>query len=79
MNEDELIKKLAEPIIRQIERMSTQYDGKISQLPQIKFVFEQTNEPIVIDGIEITDEIIQKLENYLQDELEMICSPTMLH
>lgn len=35
--------------------------------------------PLVIDGVEINDEFIEKLEAYVQEELEMLEKPTILH
>lgn len=36
-------------------------------------------ESIEIDGVEITDEFLSRLEKYVQDELEMMHKPTILH
>ena len=77
MNEDELIKYLADPIFKQIEKMSNKQE--LSQLPQIEFIMEPGQEPIYIQGVQITEELIEKLKTYLQDEIEMICAPTILH
>ena len=40
---------------------------------------EPGQEPIYIQGVQITEELIEKLKTYLQDEIEMICAPTILH
>ena len=32
-----------------------------------------------MEGIEITDELLEKLEAYIQDEIEMMHAPTILH
>ena len=77
MNEDELIKYLADPILKQIEKLSNKQE--LSQLPQIEFIMEPGQEPIYIQGVQITEELIEKLKTYLQDEIEMICAPKILH
>ena len=77
MNEDELIKYLADPILKQIEKLSNKQE--LSQLPQIEFIMEPGQEPIYIQGVQITEELIEKLKTYLQDEIEMICAQTILH
>ena len=68
MNEDELIKYLADPILKQIEKMSNKQE--LSQLPQIEFIMEPGQEPIYIQGVQITEELIEKLKTYLQDEID---------
>ena len=65
MNEDELIKYLADPILKQIEKLSNKQE--LSQLPQIEFIMEPGQEPIYIQGVQITEELIEKLKTYLQD------------
>ena len=70
MNEDELIKYLADPILKQIEKLSNKQE--LSQLPQIEFIMEPGQEPIYIQGVQITEELIEKLKTYLQDEIEII-------
>ena len=69
MNEDELIKYLADPILKQIEKLSNKQE--LSQLPQIEFIMEPGQEPIYIQGVQITEELIEKLKTYLQDEIEI--------
>ena len=34
---------------------------------------------MIVDGFEITDEFLEKLEEYVQDELEMMHKPSILH
>lgn len=54
--------------------------SKWNQIPKIHFVRDDGMEgPLVIDGVEINDEFIEKLEAYVQEELEMLEKPTILH
>ena len=56
------------------------FQKKWNQIPKIHFVKDANgDEPIVIDGVEINDEFIAKLESYVQEELEMLEKPTILH
>lgn len=79
--EEKIIKELADPIIEQIKSMKEEDLKKYwNHIPSIRFVVEnQTNQPVKIDGVEITDDFIKKLEAYVQEELEMINMPTILH
>ena len=79
MNEDEFIKKLAEPIIQELEELEKKYSTQLVQLPQIKLVIEPGMKDLVIDDVQITPEIIEKLEAYIQEEIEMMHSPSILH
>lgn len=53
----------------------------MSQLPQIKFVKEGNMQdgPFMIGDIEVTDELLEKVEAYVQEEIEMMHQPTVLH
>ena len=48
---------------------------------QIKFVKESEmgDGPFMIGDIEVTDELLEKVEAYIQEEIEMMHEPTVLH
>ena len=81
MNEDKVIEQIARPIIEQLKKLdNSEIQKKWNQIPKIHFVRDDGMEgPLVIDGVEINDEFIEKLEAYVQDELEMLEKPTILH
>ncbi len=81
MNEDEMIKELAKPIIEKLKELEKTYEGDhtIMEIPRIKFIHDGMNGPIEIDGVEIDDVFIERLEQYVQDEIEMSHTPTILH
>lgn len=79
MNDDELIKELAQPIIEELEKLEEQLKGESIQLPQIKLVLDPSSDPLIVNDVEITEEILRKLEKYLQEEVEMMHAPTILH
>lgn len=81
MNEDKVIEQIARPIIEQLKKLdNSEIQKKWNQIPKIHFVREDGMEgPLVIDGVEINDEFIEKLEAYVQEELEMLEKPTILH
>ncbi len=81
MNEDKVIEQIARPIIEQLKKLdNSEIQKKWNQIPKIHFVRDNGMEgPLVIDGVEINDEFIEKLEAYVQEELEMLEKPTILH
>lgn len=81
MNEDKVIEQIARPIIEQLKKLdNSEIQKKWNQIPKIHFVRDDGIEgPLVIDGVEINDEFIEKLEAYVQEELEMLEKPTILH
>ena len=81
MNEVKVIEQIARPIIEQLKKLdNSEIQKKWNQIPKIHFVRDDGMEgPLVIDGVEINDEFIEKLEAYVQEELEMLEKPTILH
>lgn len=81
MNEDKVIEQIARPIIEQLKKLdNSEIQKQWNQIPKIHFVRDDGMEgPLVIDGVEINDEFIEKLEAYVQEELEMLEKPTILH
>ena len=81
MIEDKVIEQIARPIIEQLKKLdNSEIQKKWNQIPKIHFVRDDGMEgPLVIDGVEINDEFIEKLEAYVQEELEMLEKPTILH
>ena len=80
MTEDELMKELAGPIIEKLKEVDKEMgDQNMSEVPQVHFVRHHLQLPTEIDGFEITDEFLEKLEQYIQDELESFHKPSVLH
>ncbi|MDD6459902.1 hypothetical protein [Absicoccus porci] len=80
MTEDELMKELAGPIIEKLKEVDKEMgDQNMSEVPQVHFVRNHLQLPTEIDGFEITDEFLEKLEQYIQDELESFHKPSVLH
>lgn len=82
MTEEEMIRQIAEPILKQLEKIEKGLGNhRMPQLPQIKFVKESEmgDGPFMIGDIEVTDELLEKVEAYIQEEIEMMHKPTVLH
>ena len=74
MTEEEMIKEIAEPILEQLKKIEKQLGNqRMPQLPQIKFVKEgdMNDGPFMIGDIEVTDELLEKVEAYIQDEIHL--------
>ena len=82
MTEEEMIRQIAEPILEQLKKIEKQLGNqRMSQIPQVKFVkeSEMLDGPFMIGDIEVTDELLDKVEAYIQEEIEMMHEPTVLH
>ena len=82
MTEEEMIRQIAEPILEQLKKIEKQLGNqRMSQIPQVKFVkeSEMLDGPFMIGDIEVTDELLKKVEAYIQEEIEMMYEPTVLH
>ncbi|WP_337467223.1 hypothetical protein [Holdemanella biformis] len=77
-----MIRQIAEPILEQLKKIEKQLGNqRMSQIPQVKFVkeSEMLDGPFMIGDIEVTDELLKKVEAYIQEEIEMMHEPTVLH
>lgn len=82
MTEEEMIRQIAEPILEQLKKIEKQLGNqRMSQIPQVKFVkeSEMLDGPFMIGDIEVTDKLLEKVEAYIQEEIEMMHEPTVLH
>lgn len=82
MTEEEMIRQIAEPILEQLKKIEKQLGNqRMSQIPQVKFVkeSEMLDGPFMIGDIEVTDELLEKVEAYIQEKIEMMHEPTVLH
>ena len=82
MTEEEMIKKIAGPILEQLKRIEEKYDGRnMYQIPQVKFVYQDfpIDKPIKIGDVDVTKELLEKVEAYIEEEIEMMHSPTIFH
>ena len=74
------IEKIARPILDQLEEIIKDASpNELRQLPQVRFMREPIKESIWYDDVEITEEFLHELEEYIQEEIEMMQTPTILH
>lgn len=81
MKNEKIIKQIAQPILEQLEKYENQF-GKTEfrSLPEIHFVLDKTHDgPVMIEDIELTDELLEELETYIQEQIEAKHKPTILH
>lgn len=81
MDEEKVIKDIIDPILEQLEKVDgDQLHRNWTSIPQFRFVFENpSDKPLYIEGVEINEAFIRKLEKYLQNEIEMMNKPTIFH
>ena len=81
MKNEKIIKQFAQPILEQLEKYEKLF-GKTEfrSLPEIHFVLDKTHDgPVMIEDIELTDELLEELETYIQEQIEAKHKPTILH
>ena len=80
MNEQELIKQIAKPIIDLILRMEDEQPGSFSEgCPQIRLIAEEVPEGMDGQDSGYNRLLLQKIEAYIQNELEQWYRPVILH
>ena len=80
MTENEAIKILAAPILKKLKELEDEMgDQEMVEIPSIHFIRSQIPDHIKIDGIEIDDALLDKLEAYVQEQIEAEHRPTVLH
>lgn len=81
MKNEKIIKQIAQPILEQLEKYEKQFDKtEFRSLPEIHFVLDKTHDgPVMIEDIELTDELLDELEAYIQEQIEAKHKPTILH
>ena len=81
MKNEKIIKQIAQPILEQLEKYEKQFgETEFRSLPEIHFVLDKTHDgPVMIEDIELTDELLDELEAYIQEQIEAKHKPTILH
>ncbi len=81
MKNEKIIKRIAQPILEQLEKYENQFSKtEFRSLPEIHFVLDKTHDgPVMIEDIELTDELLEELESYIQEQIEAKHKPTVLH
>lgn len=80
MIDEKLLKQLADPIIEQLEKINKKIDpDTIIQIPKVKIMMDPGVETLKLGDVEVDAEFLHALEEYIQEELEMMNFPTVLH
>lgn len=80
MNEDEVIKELAQPILEKLKELEKEMgEDELIEIPRIELMYDVNAAPIEINGVRITEELLGRLEKYVQEELDAMRMPTILH
>lgn len=76
MKNEELIRQLAEPILKKLLEIEENSVSESAQVPVVRLCLEEgsaAGDPL------IDEQLIRDLEAYVQDELEAWYKPTVLH
>ena len=77
LNDDEL-EKIVKPIIDALEKLDNELGSDLTQIPQVRLVMD-SNINLEDQDIEIDEETLHQIEDYIQSYIESECKPTMLH
>ena len=77
LNDDEL-EKIAKPIIDALEKLDKELGSDLTQIPQVRLVMD-SNINLEDQDIEIDEETLHQIEEYIQSYIESEYEPTMLH
>ena len=76
---EEEIEALAEPIIEALKQIKDEMGGEMPQLPQVRLMAETPEGKLKVGDIEIDEESLKQIEDYIQEYIEAEYSPTILH
>ena len=77
LNDDEL-EKIVKPIIDALEKLDNELGSDLTQIPQVRLVMDSSIN-LEDQDIEIDEETLHQIEDYIQSYIESECEPTMLH
>lgn len=80
MVEKKIIEELAAPILEKLKEIeSSIQNSSLTQIPQVHFIKPDNDEPLMIGSLEVDHQMLDALEIYLQDEIEKMAHPSILH
>ncbi|MDO4468121.1 MAG: hypothetical protein Q4C49_14155 [Bacillota bacterium] len=80
MVDEKLLKEFAEPILEQLEKLQKKVGSDtILQIPKIRLMMDPSVDTLKLGDKEVDEEFLKALEEYIQEELEMMNEPTVLH
>lgn len=79
MVEKKIIQELAAPFLEKLKDYSELFsNAQMLEIPQVHFLAE-AEYPFMMGNIEVTQEIVRALEEYLQEAIEEMVKPTVFH
>lgn len=76
MKNEELIKRLAEPIIEKLIAIEENSCDSYGQAPTVHLTLEESS---AVGDAYFDDQLIRELESYVQEQLDNWFKPTILH
>ena len=78
MLKDDELKELLEPILDALSKLDQQMGNDLNQIPQVRLVVDADSLPQIGD-VELDEETLHQIEDYIQSYIEMEYKPTILH
>lgn len=79
LNDDEL-EKITKPIIEALKKLNKELGNEMTQIPQVRLMMDSNiHFESEDDEIEIDEETLQQIQDYIQSYIESECEPTLLH
>ena len=78
MLKDDELKELLEPILDALSKLDQELGNDLTQIPQVRLVVDTENLPQFGD-LELDEETLHQIEDYIQSYIETEYKPTILH
>ncbi|GJM58126.1 hypothetical protein [uncultured Dubosiella sp.] len=79
MLKDSEIMEIAEPLIEVLKKLESQLDTELMEVPTIRFMKNPDLKEFMIGDYTLDEESVRQIEEYIQEEIESMYHPTILH
>ncbi|HAM30866.1 MAG TPA: hypothetical protein DCP49_05500 [Erysipelotrichaceae bacterium] len=71
--------EIAEPLIEVLKKLESQLDTELMEVPTIRFMKNPDLKEFMIGDYTLDEESVRQIEEYIQEEIESMYHPTILH
>lgn len=79
MLKDEEIREIVAPILETLRQLEEQVGSELMEVPRIHLLCDPGFEEFQIGDVIVDAQSIKQIEDYLQQEIESMIHPTILH
>lgn len=79
MLKDEEIREIIAPILETLRQLEDQFDKELMEVPKIHLLCDPEFEEFQIGDMIVDAQGVKQIEEYLQQEIESMIHPTILH